>query len=89
LRIESLDPHQGPLTGETRVTVRVGPLLKWINKYPRPRCRFGNDEVLATYVKCPREPLFLDEKEGRGGSQDLENLTPAEIDELRKKGKGY
>jgi hypothetical protein len=34
--IDSIDPERGPLSGETRVTVRGGPLSIWEFAYPKP-----------------------------------------------------
>lgn len=34
--IDSIDPERGPLSGETRVTVRGGPLSIWEVAYPKP-----------------------------------------------------
>lgn len=52
VKIDSIEPAQGYIYGETRVLVRVGPLTKWEDFYPDPVCRFGNETVVAQYVNC-------------------------------------
>ena len=57
IRIKSIFPAQGPITGDTRVLVRGGPFSKWEDDYKFPKCRFGDadnsTEVSAEYVTCP------------------------------------
>ena len=37
IQIKSIQPRQGPITGLTSVTVRVGPLSKWEKIYQHPK----------------------------------------------------
>ena len=39
VQINSISPDKGPMTGETRVTVRGGPFGIWETKYPTPFVR--------------------------------------------------
>ena len=66
LRIASIDPDAGPVTGATRVLVRGGPFENMSLLYPSPKCKFGrNDRVVdAAYVRCTEEPLTVDMSEG-------------------------
>ena len=67
LTIDSIEPEAGPITGETRVLVRGGPFEDMTLLYPRPKCKFGsNDRIVdATYVKCHKRPLSMDDWEGK------------------------
>ena len=62
LKISSIDPDAGPLTGATRVLVRGGPFENMNLLYPSPKCKFGrNDRIVdAAYVRCTEEPLTVD-----------------------------
>lgn len=64
--IDSIDPERGPMSGETRVTVRGGPLSIWEVAYPKPVCKFGNHEpVAAAYTSCTFSAQSINEKEAR------------------------
>mmetsp|Transcript_47135 Transcript_47135/g.62410 ORF Transcript_47135/g.62410 Transcript_47135/m.62410 type:complete len:108 (-) Transcript_47135:4-327(-) len=65
LSISSIEPEQGPMTGDTRVLVRGGPFSKWELTYKHPKCKFGEFVVDATYVTCTQHRVRYDEKEGR------------------------
>lgn len=64
--IQGIEPNSGPVSGETRVIVRLKDFDKnLIESYPRPKCRFGTqkDTVNATYVSCSPKPRAVSEKE--------------------------
>ena len=70
-RIHDISPAQGPISGETRVLVRVGPLKRWMKEYTEPKCKFGNDGIVkATYITCTKEQQFVNEMEGKGKNRD-------------------
>lgn len=41
--ISSITPAHGPVTGDTRVTVRGEGLQYLAASFPEPKCRFGSD----------------------------------------------
>jgi len=51
----SITPAHGPVTGDTRVTVRGAGLEHLAAAFPEPKCRFGSDAMIVTgaYVGCP------------------------------------
>jgi len=51
----SITPAHGPVTGDTRVTVRGAGLEHLAAAFPEPKCRFGSDAMIVTgaYVSCP------------------------------------
>lgn len=53
--ITSITPAHGPVTGDTRVTVRGAGLEHLAAAFPEPKCRFGSDAMIVTgaYVGCP------------------------------------
>lgn len=57
LTIESIQPHGGPTSGQTRVLVRMDNLAPFVDTYPKPRCKFGSNShiVDALYVKCVKK----------------------------------
>lgn len=63
-----MHPAHGPVTGDTRVTVRGGPFAQYTQNYPEPKCRFGTDETIvsATYVSCSENLPKIGEKETTG-----------------------
>ena len=63
--ISSIEPEQGPRSGDTRVLVRGGPFTKWEFQYSHPVCKFGDIVVEATYVTCAQERVKFDQKEAR------------------------
>jgi len=65
ISIASIEPEQGPISGETRVLVRGGPFKMWEFKFPHPKCKFGEVVVDATYVTCSEHKTRYDMKEAR------------------------
>ena len=65
LSISSITPRGGPITGGTRVLVRMSDLAPFVDAYPAPKCKFGKNKmtVLAAYVKCTKAPGGFFEKE--------------------------
>lgn len=61
--IESIEPHGGPTTGTTRVTVRGGPFKDMWLIHPKPMCKFGRSDmvVTATYVTCSPKPAGIND----------------------------
>ena len=66
VQIDSIDPVGGPITGNTRVTVRGGPFEDMELLYPTPKCKFGSNELIthAQYVRCTEKPLEMEDIEG-------------------------
>ena len=67
ITVESISPAHGPVTGDTRVTVRGGPFDTYAASYPEPKCRFGSDQMIvaAAYVACPARARRVYEREAR------------------------
>lgn len=65
--ITSITPAHGPITGDTKITVRGGPFAKYSLVYTEPKCRFGNNTLIvgATYVSCTVKARNWDEKEAK------------------------
>ena len=65
VNIDSIEPHGGPMTGSTRVTVRGGPFKDMWLIHPHPMCKFGRNDMVvpATYVKCNPTPNGPNDKE--------------------------
>lgn len=54
----------GPVTGDTKVTVRGGPFAQYMQEHPEPKCKFGDTIVGGAYVPCQsRAPRYY-EREG-------------------------
>ena len=45
--IESITPAHGPVTGDTRVTVRGKNFAKFKDSFPEPKCRFGSNKMIV------------------------------------------
>ena len=67
ITIESISPAHGPVTGDTRVTVRGGPFDSYAASYPEPKCRFGSDQMIVAgaYVACPQKARKVYEREAK------------------------
>ena len=54
LDIAAINPRGGPVTGGTRVTVRMAGLSPLVNAFETPKCKFGLNSMIvdATYVTC-------------------------------------
>ena len=65
--ITSLSPAHGPVTGDTRVTVRGGPFERYVAAFPEPKCRFGSDALIVSgaYVSCSNAPPKAGEREAK------------------------
>lgn len=72
VKIDSIHPTGGPITGETRVLVRGGPFEDMHLIYPSPKCKFGKHSMIvpATYVSCTTKPLHVDEVEGKKANRN-------------------
>jgi len=68
LEIQSIAPKAGPITGRTRVMVRFDNLGPFVDAYPYPKCKFGNNKMIvdATYVKCSKKELGFYAREKQG-----------------------
>lgn len=65
--MDSIEPEAGPTTGQTRVLVRGGPFKDLAQLFPKPKCKFGRNDLVveATYVMCMTSPTAIEEHEGR------------------------
>jgi hypothetical protein len=67
VHLDSIEPEAGPITGGTRVLVRGGPFKEVDALFPRPKCKFGRNNLIvdATYVSCSLSPTPVNLREGR------------------------
>lgn len=65
--ITGVSPAHGPVTGDTRVTVRGGPFERYVAAFPEPKCRFGSDALIVNgaYVSCSGAPPKAGEREAK------------------------
>lgn len=70
--VESITPSHGPISGDTRVTVRGTGFAEYAASFPEPKCRFGSDQLIvgAAYVSCPRKAPKPYERERRSQRTD-------------------
>lgn len=64
IKIDSISPTHGPVTGDTKVVVRGGPFAQYQQEHPEPKCKFGDSVVGGAYVPCPPKQPKAYEKEG-------------------------
>jgi hypothetical protein len=67
IEVDSIEPEGGPTTGNTRVLVRGGPFADLIYLFPKPKCKFGKNDMTvdATYVLCTTSPTAIEATEAR------------------------
>jgi hypothetical protein len=67
LKVDSIEPEGGPVSGNTRVLVRGGPFRGLEAIFPHPKCKFGRYDMIvdATYVACTTRPTPIEELEPR------------------------
>ena len=65
IKIETITPSHGPVTGETRVVVRGQNFAKFMTAYPEPKCRFGSNSMIvgANYISCTEKPQKVTDRE--------------------------
>jgi len=65
LTIRNIHPAHGPVTGNTKVTVRADKIARYEKKYPQPKCRFGSNSTVvnADWITCTTEIEKVGERE--------------------------
>ena len=67
--MDSIEPRGGPISGQTRVTVRADGIGQMVDSYPDPKCKFGKNSMIVDgiYVKCTKAPTgFYSKEKGEG-----------------------
>jgi hypothetical protein len=59
LSLDSIFPRGGPCNGSTEITVRAEGLEQFVDIFPKPKCRFGSNNLIvdANYIKCTKRPI--------------------------------
>lgn len=64
--IDSIHPAHGPVTGDTKVTVRGEGLDHFKSEFPEPKCRFGSNNAIvkAEYFSCKPDVTKATDRDG-------------------------